>query len=575
MLLTRTQIRLVFQIGLILVTVLSLGLGVSRKAEPVLADAAPPAPSISIDCVASGDGDIQSSTIITAGTTFNVDLWIKLAGGYESCGACAQLTWDPSIIQCQAVNVGSDSFYLYPAPSFQVFVAFDVSTPGQTNNTGPSSFTTTAHGSGVMARYTFKAITNGTTDINIVGSSISNQDGSDALLQSPPPPLPPESQMTIQNGTVTVGTGEPMPDLAITHLAAAWLDQETGLYSIDYTITNQGDADAAASQAQLFIDNQTQALATETVPVLAAGDSYQGNFNGLEVTLSDTVDAITLKCDGTGIVEESSENNNTAVYIWPQMADLVLTDFEAKELDEGQLAYRINYTVKNQGSLEAPAFKVGAFVDGSSSPQITETVSSLGIGAELEGNFQNYVFTVSGDSDIVEIYVDYEDAVTEALENNNTGSVSDPYMAAEVNINCTVAAAVIISFSVDDGLIEYGTIEFGGSRSTVDMWDTQTVKNTGEVTIDIDIKSSDATRDNGITWYLADTPGDEQYSHQVRLNSNTTWINLKRDYQPLIQALKPDQTATFDLKIFMPTYSVDPNPHNIRISLQATTHENP
>lgn len=64
---------------------------------------------------------------------------------------------------------------------------------------------------------------------------------------------------------------------------------------------------------------------------------------------------------------------------------------------------------------------------------------------------------------------------------------SPVYAADNATVNATVTLQHV-SISVDDGAIHYGVMSLNSSAHTVDLTDTQTVTNEGNVAVDILIK---------------------------------------------------------------------------------------
>ena len=84
--------------------------------------------------------------------------------------------------------------------------------------------------------------------------------------------------------------------------------------------------------------------------------------------------------------------------------------------------------------------------------------------------------------------------------------------SAEDTVSCTVSA-VLVSVTVADGNVAYGTLASGAMESTKGLGDTQTATNDGNVAEDFKIKSSEAI---GVSqnWTLAGTIGENQFKHE-------------------------------------------------------------
>ena len=110
--------------------------------------------------------------------------------------------------------------------------------------------------------------------------------------------------VSITGGTVAIGN-VPMPDLVVSALSAAKVGDTT--YTITYTVTNQGNALAAASTTSIVIDGNT--TLTVACPPLA------GSASDTQTTAAQTVtggsDTIVTTADSAGNVSESNESNNS------------------------------------------------------------------------------------------------------------------------------------------------------------------------------------------------------------------------------------------------------------------------
>jgi hypothetical protein len=136
------------------------------------------------------------------------------------------------------------------------------------------------------------------------------------------------------------------------------------------------------------------------------------------------------------------------------------------------------------------------------------------------------------------------------------------------DVTCTVTAK-LVSITVLDGSVAYGVLEVGSTKSTLagELADTQTVTNTGNVAVDLDIKSSNAS--GGTGWTLAESSGPNAFVHQFSINSGDNWTNLTTSYQTLATGIAYAGTQTFDLQITMPTES-DNAEKTITVSVLAT-----
>ena len=156
-----------------------------------------------------------------------------------------------------------------------------------------------------------------------------------------------------------------------------------------------------------------------------------------------------------------------------------------------------------------------------------------------------------------------------------------PVLAAE-----TVTATVtpqIISVSVTSGSVDYGVLATSDTNNTFDgvaTADTQTVENTGNDSINIALRSSDAAKTGaaGATdWALEGTAGPEVFVHYYDLDVNGSFTAFPFDgtfantiTADLATLATNGSTATLDLKIDMPTSSADVTLHSIGVTVIAT-----
>lgn len=119
---------------------------------------------------------------------------------------------------------------------------------------------------------------------------------------------------TYEGGTVAIGNVA-MPDLAVSALSATKVDDTT--YTITYTITNQGNAAAAASTTSIVIDAGTPI--TVACPGLAA--SASDTVTTGNQTLTSGSDTIVVTADSAGVVSESVESNNSRTIVYATAGD--------------------------------------------------------------------------------------------------------------------------------------------------------------------------------------------------------------------------------------------------------------
>ena len=142
--------------------------------------------------------------------------------------------------------------------------------------------------------------------------------------------------------------------------------------------------------------------------------------------------------------------------------------------------------------------------------------------------------------------------------------------ATEVGVSATVTAQ-LVSVTVSDGSVAYGIVDLTGSKSTIDLSDSQTANNNGNVSADLDIKSSDGV--GGVDWTLvaaAGLGGSDDFAHQFSINSGGDWTDLTTSYQALATGVAGAGSQVFDLKILMPTLTTDYVEKTITVTVRAS-----
>jgi len=130
------------------------------------------------------------------------------------------------------------------------------------------------------------------------------------------------------------------------------------------------------------------------------------------------------------------------------------------------------------------------------------------------------------------------------------GSLLDTYTVIP---QITTASATIVSVSVSDGTINYGTLPVNSSKSTCtsELNDAQIVTNNGNVTENFLIMGQ-----NSANWTLAATPGTNQYVHKFLNGACSTFSGgtaLTTSNQTFATGIPPNGTATLNLQITTPT----------------------
>lgn len=131
-------------------------------------------------------------------------------------------------------------------------------------------------------------------------------------------------------------------------------------------------------------------------------------------------------------------------------------------------------------------------------------------------------------------------------------------------------AQEIISVSITtDGTVAYGMLPANTTRTTLDLTDTQTAQNDGNVVVDLNIKTSNAV--GGASWTLGASSGSDQFAHAFSINSGSSWTPFTTTdvYQVLTSALGVSSSQNFDLRIITPTTASDGAQKAITITIQA------
>lgn len=121
-----------------------------------------------------------------------------------------------------------------------------------------------------------------------------------------------------------------------------------------------------------------------------------------------------------------------------------------------------------------------------------------------------------------------------------------------------------VSVSVTDGTVTYGTVSLSSSKSTVDLSDTQTATNNGNVTEDFNIKGQ-----NSAAWTLAGSIGANQYKHEFSLTGSFPGTALTANYQELTTDIAASGNDTFDLKLSTPSSSASYTEQTVSVTVQA------
>ena len=150
--------------------------------------------------------------------------------------------------------------------------------------------------------------------------------------------------------------------------------------------------------------------------------------------------------------------------------------------------------------------------------------------------------------------------------------------ATSADVTATVTPG-IVSVSVSDGGVAYGTVLLNTNRTTAlgdgdSIDDTQTATNSGTVSVNLGVRSSDAS--GATPWNLATDPGADAFYHgfcTTTCDSLPIWNAFNVDnatYSSLAAGVAASGSQAFDLKITTPTSSTDSGAHTITVTVQAT-----
>jgi len=133
--------------------------------------------------------------------------------------------------------------------------------------------------------------------------------------------------------------------------------------------------------------------------------------------------------------------------------------------------------------------------------------------------------------------------------------------------------AVVVSISASDGSVSYGIIVVGASKTTIDLTDTQTLTNNGNVTETFNIMGQNTS----CPWTLAAASGTDQYVHQFCKKSDvscssppTNYTALTTSYQTLYSGVASTATKQIDLRVTVPSTSSCFTSQAIDVTIQAT-----
>ncbi len=134
------------------------------------------------------------------------------------------------------------------------------------------------------------------------------------------------------------------------------------------------------------------------------------------------------------------------------------------------------------------------------------------------------------------------------------------------DVGATVTAQSI-SVTVEDGVVAYTTVSTSGTKDTLasDLNDSQDAGNTGNVDIDLIINGM-----NSGGWTLADAADSEIYAHKFSTDNGAAWTALATSTKTLSMSLSQGQTEEFDLRIYVPSSTVDYSEQTVDVTITSS-----
>ena len=223
------------------------------------------------------------------------------------------------------------------------------------------------------------------------------------------------------------GTG---PDLVISELNVSWVNPQQTQYNIAFTVKNVGrNATVNASNTSVKIVNRTGVVVHNQIyfcpplgNVSAPNNSNTTTIGPFNVTTVLAPHIITICADINNTVNEygkGDEENNCSSDVFGA-PDLKVTHFWYVWVDESWKRYNLTYKVKNVGdrNITTPFWMNFTELHGEWSNCIDpEPITSLNVSEEISRTVGPFV--MKGDSDWLQVYVDFNDTITENKEECN------------------------------------------------------------------------------------------------------------------------------------------------------------
>ena len=284
-------------------------------------------------------------------------------------------------------------------------------------NTSNNWSTDTEIKTNVSYNYYELVLANG-TEVNaseILRFEVTSPDGSQANVTEHTVTLGEVNNGGLFDFNITLQTPPKMPDLVISDKSETLAVD--GTFTVTYTVTNIGGGNAGASTTSITTsDGQS---ASDSVPAVAAGDSYTSTVSGFNCTCDTTI-TVTVCADFRSVVDESNETNNclSNELVCPvYKPDLVITNVWFELLREGKKAnsYYIWYNITNNGDAEAGRSVSNLTVDGNLTRK-RDGVKPLAAG---ETRTEYFRYRSATPPNAIMVCADYDNNIEESDETNN------------------------------------------------------------------------------------------------------------------------------------------------------------
>lgn len=133
-------------------------------------------------------------------------------------------------------------------------------------------------------------------------------------------------------------------------------------------------------------------------------------------------------------------------------------------------------------------------------------------------------------------------------------------------------SVISVTLEPGSGTVTYGSVLSSQDTTSSGVNQTQTVRNTGNTEVDIDIKGQHSG-----SWTLGAAAGDAIYKHEwctQTCDATPVWNAMTTTYDSdyLATNVFPDSTIDFDLKLTVPTSNAGTNQQNVDVFVRAVQH---